>query len=207
MNRKFALIGGGGFAKEVAEVIELNGDIVAACYSAEPGNFPGIHRGYLEDLDREKASYDGVALAVGATDRRSLKRRRELVEWLDGRGIPAPPIVSPHAIVAKGVEVQDGSFVAHGVSIGVDARLERFCMVNMGAIIGHDAVIGGRAVIAPGAFIGGNSCIGCDTIVGPLAKVLQGIRIGANVMLGIGCVALRSIDDGSTVWPRPERTT
>lgn len=207
MGRKLALVGGGGFAKEVAEIVELNNDEIVACYSAEPGNFATIHRGYLEELDRDKASYDGVALAVGATDRRSLRRRRELIEWIDERGIPAPPIVSPHAIIAKGVEIQVGSFVAHGVTIGVDARLERFCVLNMGAILGHDAVVGSRAIIAPGAFIGGNSVIGSDTIVGPLAKVLQGIRIGHNVMLGIGCVALRSVEDGSTVWPRPERTT
>jgi sugar O-acyltransferase (sialic acid O-acetyltransferase NeuD family) len=205
--KQIALIGAGGFAKEVAEVAQLTGYEVVACYSAEPGNFASIHRGYLDELAREKAEYAGVALAVGAYDRRSLKRRRALIEWIDEREISAIPMVAPTAILAEGVVVERGAFVGHGVTLGVDARVRAFSLINMGAIIGHDAIIGERVVVAPGAFIGGASSVGSDTIVGPLAKVLQGISIGADVMLGIGCLALRSLPDGSTVWPRPERTT
>lgn len=207
MKRKIALIGGGGFAKEVAELIRLNGDEVVACYSLEPGHFAAIHKGYLDELDADKAKYDGVALAVGAFDRRSLKRRRSLIEWIVARGIPAPAFVSPKAILAENVVVEDGTIIAHGGNIGVDAVLGQFAMINMGAILGHDCLIKSRAIVAPGAFVGGGSAIGSDTIIGPLAKVLQGISIGDDVMLGIGCLALRSLPDGSTVWPRPERTT
>jgi len=207
MGRKIALIGGGGFAKEVAEVVRMNGDEVAACYSADAGHFAAVHKGYLDELKRDKAQYDGVALAVGAYDRRSLKRRFALIDWLHAQGIPAPALVSSTAVLADGVTVEDGVFIGHGVCVGVDATIRAFAMVNMGAIIGHDANISERAVIAPGAFVGGGSSIGSDTIIGPLAKVLQGINIGDDVMLGIGCLALRSLGEGSTVWPRLDRTT
>jgi sugar O-acyltransferase (sialic acid O-acetyltransferase NeuD family) len=207
MGRKIALIGGGGFAKEVAELVRLRGDEIAGCYAADPGHFAALHKGYLDELDRDKAHYDAVALGVGAFDRRSLKRRQGLTEWILASGLPAPAVVSPTAILAEGVTVEDGAFVGHGVNIGVDATIRGFAVVNMGAILGHDAVVGERSVVAPGAFVGGGSTIGRDTIIGPLAKVLQGISIGDDVMLGIGCLALRSLGAGSTVWPRPERTT
>lgn len=205
--QKLALIGAGGFAKEVAEVAELNGFEVTGCYSQTPGNFSALHKGYLDELLRDRAQYQGAILGVGGVDRRSIARRRTLVDWLSKANIACPSIVSPSAVRSKGVDVGAGAFVAHGVILGVDAVLKSFCVVNSGAIIGHDAVIGVNAICAPGAFLGGVSEVGEDALIGPLSKVLQGAKIGRDVVLGVGCVALRSLPDGSTVWPRPDRTT
>ena len=112
---KLAILGGGGFAREVAEVAALRGYAVTACYALDPGGFATIHRGYLDELAADAAEFDGVAIGVGATDRRSLKRRMQLVAWLRDAGIACPPMISPHATVSAGVTVGDGAFVAHGV--------------------------------------------------------------------------------------------
>ena len=204
---KLAILGGGGFAREVAEVAALRGYAVTACYALDPGGFATIHRGYLDELAADAAEFDGVAIGIGATDRRSLKRRMQLVAWLRDAGIACPPMISPHATVSAGVTVGDGAFVAHGVVLAVGANVAPFAVVNTSAIVGHDAVIGTNAIIAPGAFLGGASTIGESTLIGPLAKVLQGLAIGQDVILGVGCTALRSLADGSTVWPRPDRAT
>jgi sugar O-acyltransferase (sialic acid O-acetyltransferase NeuD family) len=204
---RLALLGGGGFAKEVAEIAEMNGFDVTACYALDPGHFEAIHRGYLDDLIRDKGAYDAVALGVGGVDRRSLAVRRGLIEWLRKSGLDCPPMTSPRAVCSKGVKIGAGAFVAHGAVLAVDAILQDFCVINSGAIIGHDAMVGCNVTIAPGAFIGGGAQIGEDTLVGPLAKVLQGVKLGRGVILGIGCTALRSLPDGATVWPRSDRTT
>ncbi|MES3085132.1 hypothetical protein [Sphingomonas faeni] len=202
-----AILGGGGFAREVAEIAQSRGYRIAACYALDPGSFAPVHRGYLDELAVQAAEFDGVILGIGATDRRSLKRRMDLVTWLQARNIACPPMISRHAVVADGVTIGDGSFVAHGVILSVGATLAPFSAVNSGAIIGHDARVGSNAIIAPGAFLGGASTIGESTLIGPLTKVLQGITIGRDVILGVGCTALRSLADGSTVWPRPDRAT
>lgn len=207
MAKRLAILGGGGFAREVAEVAEMRAYAIAACYALDPGSFAGMHRGYLDELEREAGEFDGVALGIGATDRRSLRRRLDLIDWLVARHIVCPPLVSPHAIVAPSAVVGDGAFVAHGVILGLDARVEAFGLVNSGAILGHDVHVSTNAIVAPGAFLGGGSRIGGSTLVGPLAKVLQGVAIGSNVIVGIGCTALRSVADGSTIWPRPDRAT
>lgn len=205
--KRLAMLGGGGFAREVAEIAEMNGYSIEACYALDPGSFQPVHRGYLPELAAEIGSYDGLALGIGATDRRSLRRRQELIDWIRSHRISCPPIVSPHAIVAHSATVGDGGFVAHGVILGLDAVVEPFGLLNSGVIVGHDVHIATNAIVAPGAFLGGSSRVNEGSLVGPLAKVLQGVTVGKDVIVGIGCTALRSIADGSTVWPRPDRAT
>ncbi len=202
--RRLALIGGGGFSKEIAEVAQMCGYTVDATYSSQPSAQVGTYRGYLDELLADRAAYAGVALAVGGVSRAAIQARAEIIAWLDRHALPCPPLVSPHAIVSQGVSLGAGAFVAHGVIVNVDAQLGRFCVVNTGAIIGHDAEIGDNTTISPAAFIGGRCTIGADGLVGPLAKVLQGLKVGERATIGVGCTVLRSVADGATVWPKPD---
>lgn len=207
MRRQLALLGGGGFACEVAEIAEANGYEIGGCYALEPGAYGAIHKGYLDALLADKDRYCGVALGVGAVDRRSMARRRQLIDWLGEFGFHCPALVAPTSIVAADVEVENGAFVGHGAILCRSAILRSFSIVNAGAIVGHDVVVGANAAVAPGAFLAGMSSVGRDSILGPLSKVLQGVAIGSDVILGIGCTALRALPDGATVWPRPDRAT
>ncbi|MGU3454497.1 PglD-related sugar-binding protein [Methylobacterium fujisawaense] len=202
--KRLALIGGGGFSKEVAEVAQLRGYTVEATYSSQPTAQVGRYRGYLDELLADRAHYEGVALAVGGVSRGAIRARAEIISWLDRHALPCPPLVSPHAIVSQGVMMGAGAFVAHGVIVNVDARLGRFCVVNTGAIIGHDAEIGDNTTISPAAFIGGRCVIGADGLVGPLAKVLQGLKVGERSMIGMGCTVLRTVPSDAAIWPRPD---
>jgi UDP-3-O-[3-hydroxymyristoyl] glucosamine N-acyltransferase len=78
-------------------------------------------------------------------------------------------------------------------------------MFNAGAIVGHDATIGTNVIIAPGAFLGGATSVGENSLVGPLAKVLQGVALGSDTLVGVGCLAIRDLQSGQTVWPRLDR--
>ena len=202
--QRLALIGGGGFSKEIAETARALGHTVEATYSTSPKIQVARYRGYLDELLADRAEYDGVVLAVGGVSRRAIQTRTELIAWLDRHGLPCPALVSPCAIVSSDVAVGAGTFVAHGVIVNADARLGRFSVLNSGAIVGHDTIIGDNTTISPGAFIGGCCNIGPDSLVGPLAKVLQGLTLGRKVTVGMGCNVLRTLPDFATVWPRPD---
>jgi sugar O-acyltransferase (sialic acid O-acetyltransferase NeuD family) len=202
---KLAVLGSGGFAKEVAELAQLNGHIIEACYSAKEGEFRGLHRGYLKELESDRDEFDGVILGVGAIDRRSLAIRRGLVDWLVDRQFRCPPIVSPHAVCAQGVTIGEGVVVAHGVIMGVDSQAASFAIFNSGSMVGHDARIGANVIIAPGAFLGGGVQVGENSLVGPLAKVLQGVTLGEDTLVGVGCLVVSSLHRGQTIWPRLDR--
>lgn len=205
MTKRLALIGGGGFSKEIAEVAQLRGYTVEATYSSEPTAQVGYYRGYLNELLVDRAHYDGVALAIGGVSRAAIQARAEIIAWLDHHVVPCPPLVSPHAIISQGVTLGTGAFVAHGVIVNVDVRLGRFSVVNTGAIVGHDTQIGDNTTISPAAFIGGRCTIGADSLVGPLAKVLQGLKVGERAIIGMGCTVLRAVPDDAAVWPKPDK--
>ena len=200
--QKLALVGSGGFAKEVAELARLNGHSIAGCYSTNEGAFADLHRGYLDELERDRDEFDGVVLGVGAVDRRTLGVRRGLIDWLVERGFRCPAVVSPRAVCARGAVLDDGAVVAHGVVLGVDCRIGAFSICNAGAIVGHDAVIEPNVIVAPGAFLGGAATVGENSLIGPLAKVLQGVSLGPDTLVGVGCLAIKSLKAGQTIWPR-----
>ncbi len=101
--QRLALIGGGGFSKEIAEVAQMCGYTVDATYSSQPSAQVGTYRGYLDELLADRAAYAGVALAVGGVSRAAIQARAEIIAWLDRHALPCPPLVSPHAIVSQGV--------------------------------------------------------------------------------------------------------
>jgi sugar O-acyltransferase (sialic acid O-acetyltransferase NeuD family) len=202
---RLALIGGGGFAKEVLELAELRGDVVAGYVADAEGVLDRPYWGQREMLLERRDAFDAVFIAFGFVNRRLLRARADMVDWVRTSGFATKAIVSPSAVIAKGAVIEQGAFVAHGAVISVDARISAFAIVNYGAIIGHDAQVGSNVILAPGAFIGGVTRIGDDCLIGPGANVLQGLSIGRDVIVGVGASVIRDVPNGSTVWgPRAE---
>jgi len=202
---KLALLGGGGFAKEVAEVAGLMGHTVNDYFADKAGNSPFCHCGYLEELKQAKDHYDGVALAIGGVSRKSQEIRHRLIGWLDDNAIRCLPIVSPRAVISKGAVIEDGTFIAHNVVVAVDARVGRFSLLNTNALVGHDTILEQNVAISPLAFIGGDAKIGRDSLIGASANILQGVTIGESVVIGIGCTVLGDISANSTILPQLKR--
>ncbi len=200
--RSLALIGGGGFAKEVAEVAEANGYQVADYYADTKGNTRFNYLGYLPELLVNKGKYDGVALAIGGVNRRNIAARKEIIRWLDENGFLSPTLISTHAIVHKSVVIGPGSYVAHAAIIAEDARIGRFALLNTNAMVGHDTIVGDNVTLSPLAFIGGGATIGDDSLIGAGARVLQGAKIGTDALVGMGCTVLRIVKDHQTLLPK-----
>ena len=199
--KRFVLIGGGGFAKEVAELVVLNGGQVVGYVGNSEGVLNKPYWGDMEHLSSIADRFDAVAVAFGAVDRKSALSRAKAVAWLAAQGLETPSIISPHAIRASGVIIDDGAIVAHGVVMSVDAHIGAFAILNSSAIIGHDAVIGSNTTVAPGAFVGGQAQIGQNSLLGPGTLILEGRKVGHSVVVGVGATVVRDVPDGATVMP------
>ncbi|HYJ31068.1 MAG TPA: DapH/DapD/GlmU-related protein [Allosphingosinicella sp.] len=198
---RLAFIGGGGFAKEALELAELGGHEVVGYVGESEGVLDRPYWGAMDALTGRRGDFDAVCIAFGGVDRKGMAARSLVVAWLRDNGFRSETLVSPHATVAAGASVGEGSIVAHGVVISVDARIGAHCILNTSAIVGHDAVIGDNVVIAPAAFIGGLAGVGENSLIGPGATVLQGLKVGRDVIVGVGASVLRNVADGATVWP------
>jgi acetyltransferase EpsM len=198
---KIALIGGGGFAKEIDELAELCGHSIIGYFADEWGVLDRPYLGKPGQLRKLESSFDAVCIAFGAVDRKSLARRAALIDWIVAQGLPMVSLVSPHAVRSRGVSIGEGAIVAHGVTLSIDCSIGPFAIVNSNAIIGHDAVVQANTIVAPGAFLGGMAVVGANSLIGPGAIVLEGRTVGSDVIVGLGSTVVRDVVDGATVIP------
>lgn len=202
---KIGLIGGGGFAKEVAEIAELNGFQVAGYFSDYPLSGQWKYLGSLSEASKSKAGMT-FAFCIGAVNSDSLAKREIIIKKLQKDGLIFETLISPKAVVSKGVKLGCGVIIAHGVVLSVDSEVGDFCILNTSAVVGHDAIVGQNSVLAPLSFLGGKVQIMHNVLIGPNSSVLEGRTVGENSVVGCGAVVHRNVNPGSTVLPVVTKT-
>ncbi|MBK7543759.1 MAG: acetyltransferase [Candidatus Competibacteraceae bacterium] len=205
-NWPIILLGGGGHAKVLVEVLLLHHKAVLGYTSLASGttNIPNLLRlgddRIIDDHDPEK-----IALVNGIGSVKSTSGRRRIFEQFQRKRYRFASVIHPAATIAtdarllEGVQVMAGAVVQPGVLLGGNA------IVNTGAVIDHDCEIGAHAHIAPGAVLSGGVHIAEGAHVGTGALVIQGVRIGANSVVGAGAVVLKDVPAGVTVVGVPGR--
>ena len=98
---------------------------------------------------RRDARGAGGRRAGGAGHRGQPRTRGAVVARLLEAGMPLATVVHPTAVVAAGVAIGDGTFVAPFAVLHADARVGRACIVNTAAVVEHDCVAGGLRARVP----------------------------------------------------------
>jgi sugar O-acyltransferase (sialic acid O-acetyltransferase NeuD family) len=142
----------------------------------------------------------GVALGVGSN-----QARIAVLSRLVAAGHTVVAVVHPSAVVASGVTLGDGTFVAPLAVVHTDARLGRACIVNTGAVVEHDNVLGDGVHVSPNAALGGNVTLGDEVHVGLGAVILPGITVGARSVVGAGAAVIEDVPEDVTVVGVPAR--
>jgi sugar O-acyltransferase (sialic acid O-acetyltransferase NeuD family) len=200
MHRKIAVIGGGGLAKEIIEVILMNGDEVYGIFAKE-NSLNYAYLGYLDELNKHKNNFDGVILAIGAVNKDGIKNRKNIIDFLKKENIKLISVISPFATISNSVKIGDGVYIGHNVLISCDSKIENNVLINHNAIIGHDVKIDENVSIAPQVFLGGGVIIEKNVMIGVGATLKQGIKIGNNSIIGMRSVIIKNIKQNSIVLP------
>ena len=201
MKEKLIIIGGGGFAKEVLEIAELNGYSIYGCLDDKKDiTLKCNYLGEISKLESISDRIDAAFIAIGAYNSQSLSKRISIIESVSRLGIKMATLISPNAIISSGVEIKNGSFIAHGVVICVDAKIKNNVIVNANAVIGHDCLVENNCIIAPSAFIGGSTSIGENSLIGPCSQILQGLNLGKQILVSAGAMVKKSLPDRTSVF-------
>lgn len=201
--RSIFVVGAGGLAKEVAQLIlQIN----AVTPRWEFGGYVDLHVGEMVDLPWGKLVGDDdwlisrstptdVAIGVG-----SPVLRRRISEKF--RGIPEmrfPNLIHPSAhvdpdVVSMGV----GNVVTRGCAFTCDIALGDFNVFNLNVTIGHDCVIGSYNVVNPGCNVSGGVELGDCILLGTGASIIEQKKIASETVIGAGAVVVRDIDEPGT---------
>jgi UDP-perosamine 4-acetyltransferase len=198
------ILGGGGHAKVVVDVLRSAGSFKPIGYTArEPGPplagdvpYLGTDQ-YLPTL-RDKVPHAFVAIGNNAT-------RLAIGKMLAAQGFRLPPALSAQAVISPSARIGRGAVIMPGAIVNADATVGDFVIVNTGASIDHDCVIGPGAHIAPGTSVCGSVVVGELAFVGVGASIIRGVNVGPRAIVGAGAAVVRDVPSDVTVVGVPAR--
>ena len=201
---RVVVIGAGGHAKVIIDMLLDNGLIVDACVShvqAEP------YRGVpvlVGDKFLAALRADGVDQAVVAVGANSVRQR--LADEAVALGFTLPPVVSRSAQISPTARIGDGVVVMPNAVVNADAIIGRLAIVNTGATVDHDCIVGEAAHVAPGVHFSGGVQLGERSMVGVGSSARPLVKIGDDVVIGAGSVLVSDIADGVIAYGVPARS-
>ncbi len=204
MKKKLAILGAGGFGREVYHLIDKNFyDVVGFIDNQNtlenlPVNIIGSDV-IIESL-KSKNIADYVAIAIG-----NMKARRKLYNLCICINIGLPTIIHSSATILSSTLIGNGTFVYPGTVIMNDCKIGNSVLVNSGVTMGHDVEIGNFSNINPGVNLAGRIKIGEECMIGIGASIRENIKIGNRVIIGAGSVVVKDIPDDSLVYGVPAK--
>ncbi|NOX75387.1 MAG: acetyltransferase [Gammaproteobacteria bacterium] len=192
---KLILLGGGGHATVLAEILHAMGTLPASL-AALDAPLTGLLAG-LPFLGGDDAvmSYatDTVQLINGLGSIADTRARTEIYQRFSAAGYGFAAVRHSAAIVSSSAEAGKGLHVLAGAIINSEARLGDNVLVNSRALVEHHCNIGDHCHIASGAVLCGSCRLGIGVHVGAGAVVKQGVSIGDGAVIAAGAVVIGDV--------------
>jgi len=208
--QKVAIVGGGGFAREVLDILMATNAIspqydIQGYIDEDRQRWGCVLNGYpvlggFDWLQGEQNADIRLVFGVG-----SPAVRRRLVLKAAAHGSRFCNVIHPSAVLTPFVELGEGTVICAGATLTNQIRLGSHVHVNLQCTIGHDCKIDDYCTLAPGVHVSGNVLIetGCD--VGTGAAIIQGLTVGEWSVVGAGAVVTRDVPANSTTVGVPAR--
>lgn len=188
------IIGTGGHAKVVAEMVVLAGDNLLGFLTTETDKTMFMGKPVLggnEDFYRYQEDCQFVIAIGNPQVRERISKMMSAAKWYTA--------IHPKAVISKfDTVIGAGSTIGANAVINPGARVGAHCIVNTGAVVEHDNVIDDFAHISVGAKLAGTASVGKRTWIGIGASVLNEVRICDDCMVGAGAVVVNNIDVAGT---------
>lgn len=211
---QIAIYGSGGFAKEVAWLVEScnshkDHSYKVVCFVddnvAKQGTF--IHSIPVLSLEEAYQRFPESKMVGGIG---SPQARALVMQKAKQIGFSFATIVHPNVEKSPWIEIGDGTVICAGSILTVDIKLGEHVQINLDCTIGHDTTLDDFATLAPGVHISGWVHIGKRVYIGTGATVINGTEIEPLVIeddavIGAGACVIRPVQCGTTVVGVPAK--
>jgi sugar O-acyltransferase (sialic acid O-acetyltransferase NeuD family) len=196
-----------GSAKVLLDIVQAGGAYEVVAFLDDDPRYRGVTLLALPVVggaDRlPSLTADGVrciAFAIGDN-----RVRHDRLEQARACGLEPVVAIHPRAVVAPGVRIGAGVWMAAGAIVNPGATLGDGVVVNTGATVDHDCVIGDYANISPGCHLSGRTTIGRYAFLGTGVVTLPDAIVQDEATVGAGAVVLKVVPAGCTVVGVPAR--
>jgi sugar O-acyltransferase (sialic acid O-acetyltransferase NeuD family) len=213
MTEKIAVYGGGGFAREVAWLIQsCNRDrkiYEVVCFIDDDVRLQGqiVNRIPVFSFQQAIRDFPGIGV-VGAIG--NPQTRQTVMEKAVNAGFRMTTIIHPNVDYSEWVDIGPGSVICAGSILTTNIRLGKQVQINLDCTIGHDVIMGDYTTLAPGVHVSGWVYFGKRVYVGTGAVIINGIEgkpliIDDDAIVGAGACVTKSVLSGVTVVGIPAK--
>lgn len=205
---RIAIVGAGGFGREVFDVIDAmttNGADLEVVGFLDDGHpeaatltpYGVPHLGPVSLLDDMPPDIQFIVGVGSSSD------RRRIVAAFPQR--TSPVLVHPAASRGRAVELAPGTVVCAGARLTNNIRVGRHVHLNLNSTIGHDSTIGDFVTISPLAALSGYVTLENQVTLGTGVSVNPGVTIGKGTTVGSGAVVVGDLPPGVVAVGVPAR--
>lgn len=202
MTKPVVLIGAGGHATVLAEMLAENSIPIRAIVSPNAPTAPNlmnIERIETDDQFVQTWAPGSCILVNGIGSIPGSNLRARLGKMLSDQGYVFSSVLSSHAYIPKGATLAAGVQVMAGAVVQTGTQVGENSILNSGCIIDHDCHIGSYCHVAPSATLSGDTVVEDNVHIGTGASLIQGISVGSNSVVGAGAVITKNIPPQTTV--------
>lgn len=204
MGQKVIIIGAGGHAKVIADIILKNNDELIGFLDDNIGIGKKVIEKYsvigkLNDCIQLYNSDNSIKFIIGIGDN---KIREKISKKYN---LPYYTAMHPTSTIGLGVKIKEGTAIMANTTINVNASIGKHCIINTGAIIEHDNEIEDFVHVSPNAAIAGTVKIGKRTHVGIGACIKNNISVCEDAIIGAGAVVVNNIEVKGTYMGIPAK--
>ncbi|MDR2149052.1 MAG: acetyltransferase [Tannerella sp.] len=192
------LIGAGGHAKVVIDILRANNIEIEGIYDSNPNCEDLLNIPFLGS--EEGKSFDAKPVIISIGNNQTRKKVASGIN--DANYVKA---IHPSSIISDNVMIGEGTVIMHGAIIQNSGMIGKHVIINTGASVDHDCIIDDFAHISPGVVLCGNVHIGEGSHIGAGAVCIPGIKVGKWCTVGAGAVVTKNIPDYTVAVGTPAR--
>ena len=191
MPKNVVIIGAGGHAKVIADIITKSNDNVIGFLDdnldiqSKTIYLNKTVLGTTKDIDKYKEYY--FIIGIGNNNIRENIANSYDLKWYTA--------IHPNAIIANEVSMEEGSVVMAGSIINTGTKIGKHCIINTKSSLDHDNIIENYVHISPGATLAGTVHIKEKTWICAGATIINNITIAKNNIIGAGSVVIKDINE------------
>lgn len=206
MSKEVFILGAGGHAKAIANVVYKSGDIVKGFLDDKIPIGTTIIKekqykvvGKIENVLQIQRENSEAQFIIGIGNNFTRKKISEKckLNWYTA--------IDPSSEIALDVEIEDGTVILANACINTSAKIGKHCIINTSAIIEHDNIINNYVHISPNATLSGTVNVGELTHIGSGAVVKNNINICDSCIIGAGSVVVKDISEQGTYVGVPSK--
>lgn len=213
MTKPIVIYGAGGFAREVAWLIESCSSHLEpyqiSCFIDDNVHHHGLVLNDIPVMGVEEASEKFhnayFVVAIGSPQVRQVVAQKALKF-----GFIPHTLIHPRTEYSRWVTIGEGNIICAGNILTTNIVLGKQVHINLDCTLGHDVILGDYTTLAPGVHISGWVHIKQRVYIGTGAVIINGtadapIIIDDDVVIGAGACVTKSVAQGQTVVGVPAR--